>query len=171
MIICIFLLLSYCLDRVMIVVFKFRKKKCPKLNMPNAMLKAPTTIKAVGAAYCYVPTDVNVCITGSFTTCASWQVRLQTWKKKKLYLDKHILKPFVPVAKNIFFLETEKKNEYPLLTTKADKTLKYVGSLNNSNVLRYDPFLKIPTKKLASHFLSEIEPPKLPSDLFDASNA
>ena len=87
-------------------------------------------------------------------------------RRKKLYLDKHILKPFVPVAKNIFFLKQKKKYEYPLLTTKADKTLKYVGSLNNSNVLRYDPFLKIPTKKLASHFLSEIEPPKLPSDSY-----
>ena len=59
-------------------------------------------------------------------------------RRKKLYLDKHILKPFVPVAKNIFFLKQKKKNEYPLLTTKDDKTLKYVGSLSNSNVLHYD---------------------------------
>ena len=87
-------------------------------------------------------------------------------RRKKLYLDKHILKPFVPVAKNIFFLKQKKKNEYPLLTTKDDKTLKYVGSLSNSNVLHYDPFLKIPTKKLASHFLSKVEPPKLPSDSY-----
>ena len=133
--------------------------------MPNAMLKAPTTIKAVGAAYCYVPTDVNVCITGSFTTCASWQVRLQTWKKKKTVSGQAYFEAFCTCGKKHFFLETEKKYEY-LLTTKADKTLKYVGSLNNSNVLRYDPFLKIPTKKLASHFLSKVEPPKLPSDSY-----
>ena len=84
-------------------------------------------------------------------------------RRKKLYLDKHILKPFVPVAKNIFFLKQKKKHEYPLLTTNDDKTLKYVGSLNDQNVLRYDPFLKIPTKKLASHFLSKLEPPKVTS--------
>ena len=35
-------------------------------SVPNAIPKAPTPIKAVGAEYCYTPTDVNVCITGSF---------------------------------------------------------------------------------------------------------
>ena len=80
-------------------------------------------------------------------------------KKKKLFLEKTIMHPFVPTPKSVFFLKQKRKYEYPLLTTKKDYPAKYVGSIANSNVLEYDPFLKIPTKKLAAQYLKKVKYP------------
>ena len=76
-------------------------------------------------------------------------------KSTRSYLDKQLNPAFVPTNRNLFKLRKRRRVEYPLLTTSSDYNQKYVGSLT-SNIIDYDPFLKIPTKKLAEAYLGKM---------------
>ena len=78
--------------------------------------------------------------------------RLQSTRS---YLDKQLNPAFVPTNRSLFKLRKKRRVEYPLLTTSSDYNQKYVGSLT-SNIIDYDPFLKIPTKKLAEAYLGKL---------------
>ena len=91
-------------------------------------------------------------------------------RRKKLFLEKTIMHPFIATPKSVFLLKQKRKYEYPLLTTASDYPSKYVGSLSNSNVLKYDPFKKLPTKKLAANFLKKLNPNQVPAQRVGYSN-
>jgi hypothetical protein len=91
-------------------------------------------------------------------------------RRKTLFLEKTIMHPFVATPKSVFLLKQKRKYEYPLLTTANDHSSKYVGSLSNSNVLKYDPFKKLPTKKLAAHFLNKLNPNQVSAQRVGCNN-
>ena len=87
--------------------------------------------------------------------CTGRRKHIHQLSSKRLHIDRQINPKFVPSAQSMFRLRKKRRAQYPLLTTHEDYNLKYVGSLSE-NIIKYDPFKKIPTIKLARHFSNSL---------------